>query len=257
MSPEFTAYVAEDEPLARESLLRMFDPFPRWRVIGSAGDGAQALHECLDAAPDLLITDIRMPRLDGLELVAGLRAEWPRLQTIFITAYDQHAVAAFRLAAVDYLLKPVTDAEFAAGLQRAETQLRRLRLDDRADADSGLDALLRNQRARLRQLVVRSVGRTDIVPLADVIAFRATGNYVEAITAGKRFLHRQTMKALIDLLDPDVFVQTHRTAIVAVARIRAIVRRDDGWEVLLDDGSRHPLSASRHPDVSRRLEGRV
>ncbi len=253
MSSEFTVFLAEDEPLARESLLQMFDAFPRWRVVGSADDGARALQGCLDTAPDLLITDIRMPRLDGLELVAGLRVDLPRLQTVFITAYDQHAVAAFRLAAVDYLLKPVTDTEFAACLARVEIQLRRQRLDTLV-IDAPLDALLRDQRARVRQLVVRSVGRTDIVPLKDVIAFHATGNYIEVITATKRFLHRQTMKALIDTLDPAMFVQSHRTAIVAVARIRAIEKRDSGWDIALDDGSRHPLSARYYADIAKHLE---
>lgn len=230
----------------------MFNAFPHWRVIGCAADGAHALQGCLDNAPDLLITDIRMPRLDGLELVAGLRADLPHLQAVFITAYDQHAVAAFRLAAVDYLLKPVTDAEFAACLHRVETHLRRQRQDPPA-TDTPLDALLRDRRMRVRQLVIRSIGRTDIVALKDVIAFRATGNYVEVVTATKRYLYRQTMKALIDALDPAAFVQTHRAAVIAVARIRAIEKRDKGWEVRLDDGSRYPLSARHHADIASRF----
>ncbi len=262
MSKNFTVYVAEDEPLARESLLHMLAAFAHWQVVGHAGDGEQALHGCLETTPDLLITDIRMPRLDGLELVAGLRAQLPTLQVVFITAYDQHAVTAFRLAAVDYLLKPVTDAEFAECVSRVENQIRAQQqlkamavVSDNAEHNevslAPLDAFLRDQRARLRHLVVRSVGRTDIVPLRDVIAFRATGNYLEVITASKCYLHRQTLKSLLDTLDPKTFVQIHRTAIVAIDQIRCIEKRESATEIVLADGKRFPLSVRYAEEVRK------
>lgn len=253
MSQVGTVYVAEDEPLAREALLHMLNAFPRWRVLGSAEDGEQAMLDCLMGPPDLLITDIRMPKLDGLELVASLRTELPRLHVVFVTAFDQHAVAAFRLAAVDYLLKPVSDGEFSACLDRAETQLRRQRLEELAAFDSPLDNLVRDSRTRLRRIVVRSIGRIDIVSLNDVIAFRATGNYVEVVTHTRRLLHRQTMKSLLEHLDPAEFMQTHRTAIVAVSHIRTLEKRSTGCEVVLDNGSRYPLSSRHHQRLAQRL----
>lgn len=237
MSPaEHTVYIAEDEPLARAALESMFRAIPGWRVLGSADDGRQAFQDCVLSAPDLLVTDVRMPLLSGLDLVAALRPELPHLLVVFITAYDQHALAAFRLAAVDYLLKPVSDTEFLICIGRVTEMLRQQRTIQRLDAISTpLDILLRERRAVLKHLVVRSIGRIDIVQLAEIIALRADGNYVDVITAKRTFLHRETMKSLLDRLDPRLFVQIHRSTIVAITHVRGIDRGESGTQVLLDN----------------------
>jgi two-component system, LytTR family, response regulator len=252
--PEYAVYIAEDEPLARAALAAMFQGLPGWKLIGAADNGRRALQECLQQPPDLLVTDIRMPLLDGLELVAELRAELPHLHVVFITAHDQHAVTAFRLAAVDYLLKPVTRLEFDTCMARVAESLRQQQTLQQLDAiGTPLDTLLRERRDGLRHLVVRSIGRIDIVPLSEIIALHADGNYVDITTARRSFVHRETIKSLLDRLDPTAFIQVHRSAIVALAHVRGIDRGASGNRVLLDNGHVVPVAARYLPVLEKAL----
>jgi DNA-binding LytR/AlgR family response regulator len=243
MSAPIAAFVAEDEPLAREALVAMIRRLPGWQVIGQAGDGRAALDACLQSPPDVLLTDIRMPVLGGLELVAALRAEGQRVHVVFITAHDTHAVAAFKLAAVDYLLKPVADGEFRRCVERVELAVRDARTLQQVE-QTGLEALLRGQRGWLRHLVVRSVGKVEIVPLGDVTLLRAEGNYVSIVTGAGTWLHRETMKSLGERLDPAEFVQVHRSVIVAVRAIRSVERTSAGAQVRLASGDSVPVGAT-------------
>jgi DNA-binding LytR/AlgR family response regulator len=243
VSSPIAAFVAEDEPLACEALVAMIGRLPGWQVVGRAGDGRAALDACLQRPPDVLFTDIRMPVLGGLELVAALRAEGQRAHVVFITAHDAHAVAAFKLAAVDYLLKPVADAEFRRCIERLELAVRDARTLQQVER-TGLDALLRAERGWLRHLVVRSVGKVDIVPLGDVSLLRAEGNYVSVVTAAGTWLHRETMRSLSERLDPAEFVQVHRSVIVAVREVRKVERTSAGALVRLASGESFPVGAT-------------
>jgi DNA-binding LytR/AlgR family response regulator len=233
-----SAFVAEDEPLAREALVDLVGRLPGWVVAGDAADGRAALEACLARPPDVLFTDIRMPILGGLELAAALRAEGLATQLVFITAHDAHAVEAFRLAAVDYLLKPVAGADFRRCVERLETHAR----DARALAR--VDALLARERGWLTRLVVRSVGRIDVVPLSEVMLLRAEGNYVHAVTRRGSFLHRETLKSLEQRLDPEAWVQVHRSAVVPLREVRCVLRGPAGARVRLADGAEVPVSAT-------------
>lgn len=249
-----TVYIAEDERLAREALVDMFATLPRWQVVGAAENGRLALEACMARAPDVLVTDIRMPLLSGLELASALRSASPATQVVFVTAYDEHAVAAFRLAAVDYLLKPITDAGFSACLARVEEVLRRAQLAHQlATAGVSLERLLQERRHTLRHLVVRSLGRVDIVPLADVVLLRADGNYVNIVTAQRTWLHRETLKSLSERLDPARFLQVHRSTIVALAHVRGLERSNTTAQLRLSDGTLTPLSSKYLPEVERAL----
>lgn len=250
----FTAYVAEDEPLAREALVAMLERTKRWRIVGTASDGRTALVDCLRDPPDLLLTDIRMPRLDGLELCAALRAEGTRTRFVFVTAHAEHGVDAFRLAAVDYLLKPVDDAGFAQCLERVEETLRgRLALAHLDDTGVSVEELFRLGSASVQRLVVRSVGKVDIVPLRDVIAFKAERNYIDVVTTTHTWMHRETMKSLVERLDRRAFVQVHRSVIVALARVRGIERSGMRASVVVDNGDKYPIGASFLSNVERAL----
>jgi two-component system LytT family response regulator len=244
MSGVYRVYIAEDEPLARQALVKMFECMPGWIATGCADNGRQALTDCLADPPDVLVTDIRMPLRDGLELAAALRQAQPQLQVVFITAHDRHAVAAFRLAAVDYLLKPVTDQDFRNCVDRVAESLRRQRTLQRLDATGApLDVLLRERRDSVRHLVVRSIGRVDIVPVDEIVALRADGNYVDVVTAARTYVHRETMKSLSARLDPARFAQTHRSTIIAIAHLRGIERGASGARAVLADGSTTPIAA--------------
>jgi DNA-binding LytR/AlgR family response regulator len=250
----YSVYLAEDEPLARDALLAMFAALPEWRVLGAADNGRQALTDCLARPPDLLLTDVRMPVLDGIALVAGLRPECAHTQVVFVTAYDQHALAAFRLAAVDYLLKPVTDAEFRACIQRVRSALDNQRaLQQLNDLGLPLDALLRQRRESMQHLVVRSLGHVDIVPLAEIVAIRADGNYVDVLTADRAYVHRETLKSLLERLDPARFVQVHRSVIVSIRSIRRLSREAGAAQVVLDNGSAFPVGERHLAAVERCL----
>lgn len=252
MSPN-TVYIAEDEQLAREALAEMFRALPNWSLLGAARNGEIALRECSSQPPDLLVTDIRMPLLDGLELASELRSASPATQVMFVTAYDQHAISAFRLAAIDYLLKPLADAEFRCSITRTEEALRRMRLTRQLDACMPLDRLVQQQRHTLQHLAVRSLGRVDIVPFAEIVLLQADGNYVNVVTAHRSWLHRETLKSLSERLDPARFLQIHRSAIVAIAQVRGIERGTAGVQLRLADGTLTPVSPRHLPDVQRVL----
>lgn len=237
-----TAYVAEDEDLAREGLLELFARAPGWTVVGHTGDGARALDECLALRPDLLLTDVRMPLLSGLDLAAELRRRRAPIEIAFVTAHDAHAAQAFRVAAVDYLLKPVNTADFHECLRRAERRLAGAR--DPAPGDGG---------GFLQAIVIRSVGRLDVVPVAEVAVIRATGNYLEVRTSARVFLHRQTLEAMAAQLDPREFVRIHRSYLVARCHVRALLRNGDAATVVLADGLRLPVSRSFQAAAQRLL----
>jgi two-component system LytT family response regulator len=233
-----SAFIAEDEPLAREALVDLVGALPGWVVVGDAADGRAALDACLARPPDVLFTDIRMPILSGLELAAAMRADRLSTQLVFITAHDAHAVEAFRLAAVDYLLKPVAGADFRRCVERLEAQARDTQVLAR------VDALLARERGWLTRLVVRSVGRIEVVPLSEVVLLRAEGNYVHVATRRGSFLHRETLKSLEQRLDPEAWVQVHRSAIVPLREVRCVLRGSAGVRVMLVDGAEVPVSAT-------------
>ncbi|MGH9885280.1 MAG: LytR/AlgR family response regulator transcription factor [bacterium] len=233
-----SAFIAEDEPLAREALVDLVGGLPGWVVVGDAADGRAALEACLARPPDVLFTDIRMPILSGLELAAAMRADGLPTQLVFITAHDAHAVEAFRLAAIDYLLKPVAGADFRRCVERLEAQAR----DTQALAR--VDALLARERGWLTRLVVRSVGRIDVVPLSEVVLLRAEGNYVHVITRRGSYLHRDTLKSLEQRLDPAAWVQVHRSTIVPLREVRCVLRGPAGVRVALVDGAEVPVGAT-------------
>lgn len=233
----YSVYITEDEPLALESLVAMFKPFKQWQVVGTADNGGQALQDCLDNPPDLLVTDIKMPILDGLEVVAELQKSQQLPQTVFITAYDQHALEAFRLAAVDYLLKPITDSDFKRTLRRVEKLLENQKASQHLQSlNSELDELLKNSINYLKTLVIRSIGRIDFVPISEVVAFCSSGNYIDVITTDKEYLHRQTLKSLSAEINPEQFIRIHRSTIVAISHIRMIKRQNSTDVVVLSNG---------------------
>ena len=162
-----SAYLAEDEPLARAALAAMLRATEDFEVVGECDNGAQALQDCLQCSPDVLFADIEMPLRDGLELAAALGEQRSRTQVVFITEHDAHAVQAFRLAAVDYLLKPVGAADFHDCLNR----LRRVCRHDTS-------RLARSPPQYRQHFIVRSVGRIELVQTHEIVALRASGNYL-------------------------------------------------------------------------------
>jgi two-component system LytT family response regulator len=223
------ALVVDDEEHARESVRALLDAQPRWQVIGEC-DSATALHDALDRMDaDVVFLDIRLPDADGMSVARLLRDSTSGPLVVFTTAFEQYAVDAFEVQAIDYLLKPFDDARFQAALRRAEQALS-------AASPRG------DERYRQR-LVIRSIGRVQFVEVAQIDWLEASGNYVEIHAGKESFLHRERMRVLEAQLDPAEFVRIHRSIIVnraAIAQIRPIAAGDHA--VLLRGGQRLRLS---------------
>ena len=223
------ALVVDDEEHARESVRALLEAQPRWQVIGEC-DSAGALRDALVHTPvDVVFLDIRLPDDDGMSLARLLRDSPRSPLVVFTTAFEQYAVDAFEVQAIDYLLKPFDDARFQAALRRAEQALSA--------------ASQRGDQRYCQRLVIRSIGRVQFVEVAQIDWLEASGNYVEVHTGKESFLHRERMRVLEAQLDPAEFVRIHRSIIVnraAVAQIRPIAAGDHA--VILRGGQRLRLS---------------
>lgn len=234
----YTALIVDDEPLARGGLRALLLRDADCAEILEAANGAEAVPAILKRKPDLVFLDVQMPELDGLGVVSAVGAE--RMPaTIFVTAHDEHAIAAFEMNAVDYLLKPVTEERFAQALARAKARLR-----DAAGAGDTrqvldlLEALVASQR-HVRRIAVKSSGRTVFVDVDDVDWVAAAENYVELHVGRESHLLHVTLTTLERSLDPARFLRIHRSTIVQVPRIVELIPGAHGeYEIVLRDGAR-------------------
>lgn len=229
--------IADDEPLLRaelaEALRRLW---PEAELVGEAEDGYQALRMAQELAPDVAFLDIRMPGLSGLELA---RTFGLRTHVVFVTAFHEHAVAAFDEGAVDYVLKPADPARLARCVERVRGRLKQpppdltrlmAQLQPKASAPSWLQA---------------SVGQTiHFIDLADVVYFSAEAKYTRVVTDKLEAHIRTPLKELAGMLDEASYWRVHRSHVVAVKRIEAAVRDGDGalWLSLRGHAARLPVS---------------
>jgi two-component system, LytTR family, response regulator len=234
--------VVDDEPLARRGVIKRLSAHTDAQVIGEAGDGEAALAAILDRAPDLVFMDVQMPGLSGFEAL-GLLPPRERPLTIFLTAYDQFALRAFEVHALDYLLKPIDDERFVEALDRARETLVAHRGRHQA---AGLQALLaaRNNASYATRFAIRIGHRVVFIAVADVDWIEAMGDYAGLHVAGKVHLLRERLHQLASRLDPAQFVRIHRSTIVRVDRIAEMeVLSNRDCLLRLRDGT--PLRASR------------
>jgi DNA-binding LytR/AlgR family response regulator len=237
------ALIVDDEEPGRINLRYGLAPHGGWEVVAECS-GAPAARAVLDAQPvDVVFLDIQMPQESGLALARELaRREEPPL-VIFVTAYNQHAIEAFDVHALDYLLKPFDDQRLAQALARAAAMLEQRQ---RAAYARAMRAFAEPAPAWLRQLNVRSVGRIECVQVEEVLWVEAAGNYVELRLAQRRVLYRVPLARLEQLLDPASFLRVHRRALVRVSEVAALERDADGAsQLLLRCGDRVPVS-ERH-----------
>jgi two-component system, LytTR family, response regulator len=240
--------VADDEPLARERIRGMLARLPAYAIVAECGDGASTVEAILRERPDILLLDIRMPELDGFEVLAALEGMDAAPAVVFTTAHSEYAVRAFEVRAADYLLKPFDRARFERALVSAAE--RRARAPAQVDED--LRAILGSLRARERyppRFLVRSSGEMYFVRAADIDWVDAQGNYVRLHAAGRTHLVRDTMKEFAAKLDPALFVRIHRSAIVNIDRVARLEPYGHGeYVITLRDGTR--LTSSRAHSAS-------
>ena len=269
--PPARALIAEDEPLLAAGLaaeLRAL--WPGLEIVASVGDGQAALDQALALKPDLAFLDIRMPGLDGLDAAAALAEDWPENERfpllVFVTAYEQHALAAFERQAVDYLVKPVAPAR----LQAAVLRLQRLVAERRAVSAAGasstpppalaatlqqlqgvLAGITAGQAAALPpaerlSVIPAQVGNlVHLVPVDEVIYFEAADKYVRVMTAEREHLIRMPLKELLPRLDPARFWQVHRGTVVQAPCIAQARREESGKVTLTLRGRPETVVASR------------
>jgi len=260
--PAIRALIVDDEPLARERLHELLDDAPSVTVVGDAEDGPEAVKAIRAKDPDLVFLDVQMPGMSGIDVIEEIGQEQMPV-TVFVTAYDQYAIKAFDLAAVDYLLKPFDDERFEQALQRAREQIASQNGDAISERLLHLlrerdPSLLEEESSReepyLERIAVQGRGKARIVPVEDLTHITADGSYAELHTTEDTYVIRERMKTLAARLDPDQFVRVHRSAIVRLDEIELILRGGGGnYAVRLNDGTRVSVSRSRIDELQERL----
>ncbi|MEZ5318964.1 MAG: LytTR family DNA-binding domain-containing protein [Vicinamibacterales bacterium] len=248
------AIIADDEPLARERLRSLLGEDTGVEVVAEARDGQEAVDAIRTHAPDLVFLDVQMPKLDGFEVIAAVGPD--RMPpVVFVTAYDQHALRAFEVQALDYLLKPFDADRFQSALERVRRQV-----DSRESSDLGrrlleLVSTLRPERpARAERLVVKSGGRLFFLRADEIDWIEAAGNYVRLHVGTDGHLLRETMTSIESRLDPDLFFRIHRSHIVNIERIKELQPWFNGeYVVILRNGTQLTLSRGYREKLQERL----
>ena len=246
--------VVDDEPIARARVVSLLGEEPDIEVVGECSSGSQAVSAISSASPDLVFLDVEMPEMDGFELARTLGSE--RMPpVVFITAFEEYALRAFEVHALDYLLKPFSAQRFKSALSHARQQL----AQRQATSNLGQQLLamlpdMRRREPRQDRLVVKASGRVYFVRTADIDWCEAAGNYVCLHVGQQSHLVRDTMGHLETQLDTQQFVRIHRSTIVNVDRIQELRSSFNGEHVvLLRDGTRLTLSRGYRDALQTRL----
>jgi two-component system LytT family response regulator len=257
-SPRIRTIVVDDEPAARRGVRLLLERDPEIEIAGEAAGGVAAVELIARARPELAFLDVQMPEFDGFEVLNRVGVAAAPV-VVFVTAYDEHALRAFEVNAVDYLLKPFDDARFGAALARAKQAARR-RPAELVDArlNQLLDYLKRAPAAGIEaneRILVKSSGEIFFLKAEEIDWIEAEGDYMKFHVAGKAHLMRETMARLEARLDPKKFVRIHRSTIVNIDRMRKLSPSFAGeYAVVLQDGTKLKLSRGYHERIAALLK---
>jgi two-component system LytT family response regulator len=230
--------IVDDESLARQFLAEQLAHIPDMEIIGEAANGFEAVKLAEERSPDLMLLDVQMPKLSGFEVLELLGERAPAV--IFITAFDEFALRAFEVHAVDYLLKPVEPARLTAALERAAD---RVRSHVPAPSPQELAATARPPGRALERVLIRDQGRVHVLPVERIDFVEAQDDYLCFVSGGKRQRKQQTMADIEAQLDRERFVRIHRSFLLNIERLARIEPyAKDSWLAILTDGSRLPVS---------------
>lgn len=240
---KLTALIVDDEPLARERIRTLLEAEGDIELLAECAGGPEALEAMRTRRPDLLFLDVQMPEMDGFQVLRELGAPLP--VTIFVTAFDEHAVKAFEAQALDYLLKPFKVARFKAAVERARQQFARREPGD--DATRRLLALLEQQGAAkpgyLTRIVVRDRQKVRFVRTADIDWIEASGNYVVLHAGKENHVVRETLATFEEQLSPREFVRVSRSAMVNLDRVEHVEPTFNNEHVIvLAGGAKLPMT---------------
>lgn len=247
------AMVVDDEAMARERVVSMLKQEQDIELIGECSDGQQAVNAIAAQQPDLVFLDVQMPACDGFRVIEQVGPE-KMPAVVFVTAYDEYAVRAFEVHALDYLLKPFGKERFQQALQHARTHVERRRAGDLGKRLMALVQDIKPEPQRLDRLVVKSAGRVFFLKTDDIVWIEAAGNYVRLHLAEDSHLFRETMNGIEARLDPRRFVRIHRSRIVNSDRIKELQPWFNGeYVVVLQNGTRLTLSRGYREKLQERL----
>lgn len=243
--------ICDDEPLARDRLRRMLEKVPETVCVGEADNGEELLEQIPQLRPDLILLDIRMPGMDGLQAAARLSESDNPPAIIFCTAYDEHAIEAFKVNAIDYLLKPVRQEDLEKALQKAsrvnKAQLATVRRELGEEVPESDDA----RKAR-EYISARSRRGIELIPVGDVRYFLADQKYVTVRHSQGETLLDETLKDLEDEFG-DRFVRVHRNALVALAYVEGLEQRNNQHQLKLQGVDERLIVSRRHATAIKRM----
>ncbi|MEO7085432.1 MAG: LytTR family DNA-binding domain-containing protein [Gemmatimonadaceae bacterium] len=251
------ALIVDDEPVARRGLRRLLGERGDIDIVGECQNGVEAVEAIAREKPDLVLLDVQMPGLDGFGVVREVGARnMPAV--VFVTAFDDFALKAFEIAAVDYVVKPFTKARLSEAVDRAALRIRDRRvsvaheqllaaLGDRSSPEAiASPATVSQSTAYATRLLVSVGSKSVVVPLTDVTLFQADGYHIRVWSTGSRYTMRGSLQEIETRLDPREFLRVHRSAIVRTSAVRGVERTEtDQVFLVLADGTRVPVSRSR------------
>lgn len=238
--------IADDELLARQRIEDLLAKEPDVEIAGIATDGNEAVDAIRRVRPDLVFLDVQMPGRSGVEVVEAIGSE-EMPATIFVTAYDRFAIKAFDLAAMDYLVKPFDDERFAQALRRARRKTHEAQPPPREEPPAP---------QYTERISVETRGQVRVVPVSKIDYITASGPYAELHVGERTFAIREKMQSLEERLDPNVFFRIHRSAIVRLDRIDALLHAAGGdYAVRLKDGTELSVSRSRREELETKWSG--
>ncbi len=242
--------VVDDEPLARTVVKEYAAGDESIEIVAECGNGFDAVKAVAEYHPDLVLLDVQMPKLDGFEVLELLGGEQP---VIFITAYDQYALRAFEVHAVDYLLKPFSKERFHEAMERARERLR-ARVTRPPDE---IAAIARDGRVRTGpadRVLIRDGANVHVLPVDKIDYVEAQDDYVAFTSEGKQYLKDQTLAAVEATLNPDRFVRIHRSFLLNIDRLSKVeMYAKDSRIAILRDGTRLPVSRAGYGRLSQLL----
>jgi two-component system LytT family response regulator len=239
--------IVDDEPLARSVLREYLASEPAVTVVAECANGFEAVRAVAELTPDLLLLDVQMPKLDGFEVLELVGRE---VAVVFTTAYDQYALRAFDVHAVDYLLKPVSAERLSAALARVRERLGR----GERFASAGAMAAVRAAESHAHRVLVRDGPRVHVIPVGKIDYVQAQDDYVCFRSEGKDFLKEQTLAETEASLDPALFVRIHRSYLLNLARlVRVDLDERENRVAVLTDGSRLPVSRAGYARLTALL----
>jgi two-component system LytT family response regulator len=250
MNGSIATFVVDDEPLARRRLLHLLRGFADINVVGTFGSAAEAVAQAGEMTPQLLLLDIRMPEVDGFELVVALAARGLTPYIIFVTAHSDRSMDAFAVGAIDYLLKPFDDERFARAIERARTLIASGAQIKKNGSATQLPTLASDR----TRLLLAEHGKVVVLLMRDIEFVQAAAKHVKIYAAGRCYSFRQSLRELESRLDAACFVRVHRSALVNVEYIAEMHPMFHGdYELILRRGTRLTLSRRYRERLARFL----